>query len=141
MDPVDQIAPEGEVTWEVFPDQAQDVTADNAGRVKPSVSDSVTTETENTEESSERNLPLIHHALELAEMVSEPDLHKNDATTKAVEMIQRADNEIDVGDQLLTSGSNSSSIADSVVELETVKKDMKMMETALQGAARQAQIL
>ncbi|KAL3528747.1 hypothetical protein ACH5RR_008069 [Cinchona calisaya] len=135
----DHKIPEGEVARESFPDQALVVTADNSGRLKPSVSDSVTNETENTEESSERNLPVIHHAQNLAQMVSEPDSHENDATSKAVETIRRADNEIDVRERSLSSGSNSSSIADSVAELEKVKKDMKMMESALQGAARQAQ--
>ncbi|PHU00121.1 Golgin candidate 5 [Capsicum chinense] len=36
-------------------------------------------------------------------------------------------------------GSNSSDVTYSLVELEKLKKEMKMMETALQGVARQAQ--
>jgi hypothetical protein len=37
--------------------------------------------------------------------------------------------------------SNISDSIDSTLELEKVKTEMKMMETALQGAARQAQVL
>lgn len=124
---------EGEVAGEVFPFQAQDVITENSGSVEPAVSDSVTTYvTENAKESSERNFPVVHHTQELADMVSEPK------STKAVEMTEKADDEIDAKEQHLSSSSNSSSIADSS-ELEKVKKEMKMMETALQGAARQAQ--
>lgn len=129
----DQRTVEGEVTGEVFPFQAPDVITDNSGNVEPSVSDSVTTNaTENAEESFERNFPVVHHTQELADMVSEPK------STKAVEMTQKVDDEIDVKEQRFSSVNNSSSIADSA-ELEKVKKEMKMMETALQGAARQAQ--
>ncbi|CDO98019.1 unnamed protein product [Coffea canephora] len=129
----DQRTLEGEVAGEVFPFQAQDVITENSGSVELAVSDSVTTYvTENAEVSSERNFPVVHHTQELADMVSEPK------STEAVEMTQKADDEIDAKEQRLSSSGNSSSIADST-ELEKVKKEMKMMETALQGAARQSQ--
>ncbi|KAF3655275.1 hypothetical protein FXO38_00334 [Capsicum annuum] len=44
-----------------------------------------------------------------------------------------------LGDQHIDEGSNSSDVTYSLVELEKLKKEMKMMETALQGVARQAQ--
>ncbi|KAJ6389495.1 hypothetical protein OIU77_027759 [Salix suchowensis] len=49
------------------------------------------------------------------------------------------DGEIDIKDQHLSLRSNISDSIDSTAELEKVKTEMKMMETALQGAARQAQ--
>lgn len=49
------------------------------------------------------------------------------------------DGEIDIKDQHLSLRSNISDSIDSTLELEKVKTEMKMMETALQGAARQAQ--
>jgi len=51
------------------------------------------------------------------------------------------DGEIDIKDQHLSLRSNISDSIDSTLELEKVKTEMKMMETALQGAARQAQVL
>ncbi|KAG6780456.1 hypothetical protein POTOM_013316 [Populus tomentosa] len=49
------------------------------------------------------------------------------------------DGEIDIKDQHLSLRSNILDSIDSTLELEKVKTEMKMMETALQGAARQAQ--
>ncbi|KAG6782173.1 hypothetical protein POTOM_011565 [Populus tomentosa] len=49
------------------------------------------------------------------------------------------DGEINIKDQHLSLRSNISDSIDSTLELEKVKTEMKMMETALQGAARQAQ--
>ncbi|KAL3511775.1 hypothetical protein ACH5RR_024492 [Cinchona calisaya] len=137
----DQKTLEGEVAKESFPFQPQDVTTDSlAGRGKPSVLDSVTIdETENAEESSKSDLPTFHHAQELAKAVSAADSHENDVITRAVEMTQETDYEIDMKEQSLSLGSNSTNVTDSVAEMEKLKKDMKMMETALQGAARQAQ--
>ena len=44
-------------------------------------------------------------------------------------------------EQHLSSGLNISDSIDSMLELEKLKTEIKMMETALQGAARQAQVL
>lgn len=49
-------------------------------------------------------------------------------------------NEIDVKEQHQKAASDVSDYPDTVHELERVKMEMKMMETALQGAARQAQV-
>ncbi|XP_030525334.1 golgin candidate 5 [Rhodamnia argentea] len=61
----------------------------------------------------------------------------------SVEVIRQLSNahapETDVQEQRLSSVSNVSGTIDAAEELETVKREMKMMETALQGAARQAQ--
>jgi hypothetical protein len=83
--------------------------------------------------SSPSALPL-DEALEMASM---PVPHENNANVKAVEVEQKTrDSEIDTKEQPSTSISVSIAPAH---EMEKLKKEMKMMETALQGAARQAQ--
>ncbi|KAL8056153.1 hypothetical protein ABFX02_04G100900 [Erythranthe guttata] len=62
-----------------------------------------------------------------------------DTIDKSIELKQHSDRDANVKEKRSSSGSNSSDIADSVAELEKVKKEMKMMENALHGAARQAQ--
>ncbi|PSS07425.1 Golgin candidate like [Actinidia chinensis var. chinensis] len=72
--------------------------------------------------------------------VSESVPRENDNIVGAVELNQQAfDYKPEIKDQRVSLGSSSSDIADSVVELEKLRREMKMMETALQGAARQAQ--
>lgn len=77
---------------------------------------------------------------ESSDVLPELGLHENEATQREIE-----------GDHLANAvatekkGQHLSSVAsisdsDSLLELEKVKKEMKMMETALQGAARQAQV-
>ncbi|KAL8522404.1 hypothetical protein ACS0TY_012517 [Phlomoides rotata] len=63
----------------------------------------------------------------------------NDTVADSVELKQPLDKDAYVKERHLSTGSNSSDIAASVAELEKVKKEMKMMEAALNGAARQAQ--
>ncbi|KAF7814254.1 golgin candidate 5 [Senna tora] len=66
-------------------------------------------------------------------------LHGNEATTNENEGSHLPnDVETDMKEQRLSSVTNMSD-SDSMLELERVKREMKMMETALQGAARQAQ--
>ncbi|XP_045805181.1 golgin candidate 5 isoform X2 [Trifolium pratense] len=70
-----------------------------------------------------------------------PDLlsHDNETTVKETERNHLANNiETDIKEQHLNSIKNMPD-SDSILELEKVKKEMKMMEAALQGAARQAQ--
>ncbi|KAJ7951756.1 golgin candidate 5 [Quillaja saponaria] len=76
-----------------------------------------------------------------SEVVSKLVSLENDLFTKANERNQVAgDVDTDNREQRLSSGTNmSDASSDSVLELEKVKMEMKMMETALQGAARQAQ--
>ncbi|KAL7152463.1 hypothetical protein ABFS83_04G098800 [Erythranthe nasuta] len=62
-----------------------------------------------------------------------------DTIDKSTELKQHSDRDANVKEKRSSSGSNSSDIADSMAELEKVKKEMKMMENALHGAARQAQ--
>ncbi|GAV64459.1 TMF_TATA_bd domain-containing protein/TMF_DNA_bd domain-containing protein [Cephalotus follicularis] len=73
-------------------------------------------------------------------MVSESLSHENDGNDKTVAAEQQGnDTESDTKQQRPGTDSNMSDSAVSVLELEKVKMEMKMMETALQGAARQAQ--
>ena len=75
-------------------------------------------------------------------VVSESVPRESDTIVGAVDLNQQAiDYEPEIKYQCVSSGSSSSNIANSVVELEKLKREMKMMETALQGAARQAQVL
>ncbi|GFZ04171.1 golgin Putative 5 [Actinidia rufa] len=112
-------------------------------------------ETESHEGHITDNLPATIHPEEAAATLSESVPHdsdtivgavsesvprENDNIVGAVELNQQAfDYKPEIKDQRVSSGSSSSDIADSVVELEKLRREMKMMETALQGAARQAQ--
>lgn len=64
---------------------------------------------------------------------SDPSANRVEANLKA------SDIETDTSDQRLSSATNVSDSVDYAVEIEKVKKEMKLMETALQGAARQSQ--
>ncbi|XP_057732693.1 golgin candidate 5-like isoform X2 [Arachis stenosperma] len=76
---------------------------------------------------------------ESSEVVSESSLHENEATHEAKEVYHKVnDVKTDTREQHLQSVTNIS-VSDSMLEVERLKRDMKMMEAALQGAARQAQ--
>jgi hypothetical protein len=79
---------------------------------------------------------------EASEIVSGSVSQADDVHNQTVGGDKRVnDGEIDIKDQHLSLRSNISDSIDSTLELEKVKTEMKMMETALQGAARQAQVL
>jgi hypothetical protein len=100
-----------------------------------------TEETDSTDESSNYPLPTALPSDEASAMVSDLVSPENHAIDKAVEVDQQVnDNETDIKEQQLSPGLNVSDSSDSMLELEKVKREMKMMETALQGAARQAQV-
>ncbi|XP_062154659.1 golgin candidate 5 isoform X2 [Alnus glutinosa] len=111
------------------------------GGTKPSGLHSASTEeTDSTDESSNYPLPTALPSDEASAMVSDLVSPENHAIDKAVEVDQQVnDNETDIKEQQLSPGLNVSDSSDSMLELEKVKREMKMMETALQGAARQAQ--
>lgn len=99
-----------------------------------------TEETASTGESSNDQSPHVLPSDEASARVSESVSPESREIVKAVEVDQQAnDNVTNVKEQELSSGTNVSDSLDTVLELEKVKKEMKMMETALQGAARQAQ--
>ncbi|KAL0342007.1 UNVERIFIED_CONTAM: Golgin candidate 5 [Sesamum calycinum] len=74
---------------------------------------------------------------EASEAASDLVAHQ-DSTIAEFQLKQHPDDDIDAKESL-SATRNSSDVTDSVAELERVKKEMKMLETALQGAARQAQ--
>ncbi|XAR67703.1 hypothetical protein NMG60_11002578 [Bertholletia excelsa] len=106
----------------------------------PAPVSSTSREPENSEELSTDNLSPVQSSDEVSESVSELVSSENDTIAKTVDSNQQANTyELDLREQHESTGSNASDVADSVVELERLKKEMKMMETAIQGAARQAQ--
>lgn len=83
------------------------------------------------------NAPLLDEA---STRISNSDSHESNITIKSNEMEQHPkDSEKETKEQGLSSEANIPIHLDSMHELEKVKGEMKMMETALQGAARQAQ--
>ncbi|GMH17678.1 hypothetical protein Nepgr_019519 [Nepenthes gracilis] len=97
-------------------------------------------ESESLGESSIDQLPTGLPKDEVLEMVSEPGSQENDSMTRTAK-VNMPDNcdDIDAREHRLSLASNVSDTVDAVIELEKVNKEMKMMEVALQGAARQAQ--
>ncbi|CAN4098344.1 unnamed protein product [Withania somnifera] len=131
--------PKKEVTEESPPVESQDASSDRTDSGRPSISDSVTAfEGGNFEKHSSRSYLGDQHTDEGLKRVSDSVIPEHESVSRPVEATQRG-HEVDVKEQRLSSGSNSSDVTYSVVELEKLKKEMKMMETALQGAARQAQ--
>ncbi|CAI9779974.1 unnamed protein product [Fraxinus pennsylvanica] len=113
------------------------LTDDQAEKGEPAGSDSpISDEVRIPKDYSESSLPAMQHE----DAKPSVEVHENDAVSKSVEVEQQITIENDVKEQqCLSSGSNSSDVEESAAELEKLKKDMKMMEIALQGAARQAQ--
>uniref|UniRef100_A0A6M2EXF7 TATA element modulatory factor 1 TATA binding domain-containing protein n=1 Tax=Populus davidiana TaxID=266767 RepID=A0A6M2EXF7_9ROSI len=105
---------------------------------------------------SSSSQPII--SAEVSDMACELSLSTASPSGEASEMVSGSVSKVDDGndqtvggddvvnygkvgskEQHLSSGLNISDSIDSMLELEKVKTEMKMMETALQGAARQAQ--
>lgn len=129
-----------EVTEESPPVESRDASSDRADSGRPSVSDSVTAiEGESFEEHSNRSFLGDQYTDEGLKRVSDMVISETELVSRPVEAIQQGNDHETGLKERLSSGSNSSDVAASVVELEKLKKEMKMMETALQGAARQAQ--
>ncbi|KDP37253.1 hypothetical protein JCGZ_06309 [Jatropha curcas] len=93
--------------------------------------------TEEVQKDRRVSFPTALHVDEASEMAASSD---NDANVKIVSEDKQANSgEMEIKEQRLSSASNVSDSIDSMIELEKVKMEMKMMEAALQGAARQAQ--
>lgn len=73
---------------------------------------------------------------------SDSVLHDTGASPSSVDVsVKTMDLEPENVKPLFTSSNNTLSTVDPFLELEKVKQEMKMMEAALQGAARQAQVI
>ncbi|XP_073159474.1 golgin candidate 5 [Henckelia pumila] len=121
---------------QVFSSPALDMSPEGLiERRESSASDSPVKTSDAGDDSAENSTILQHTDAEASESAFETIANP---IAKPTELKQNSVNDTDVQERLST-GSNSSDVTNSVAELEKVKKEMKMMETALQGAARQAQ--
>ncbi|KAF2323429.1 hypothetical protein GH714_035411 [Hevea brasiliensis] len=133
---VEEVSP---VLAEISNDVQSEASSDTQAGVAIDPSGSLVS-AEETKMTCEVSFPTAVLSDESPDMVPERVSDENDVNIKTVgEVRQVIDGEIDTKEQRLSSASNVSDSLDSVVELEKVKMEMKMMETALQGAARQAQ--
>ncbi|KAL0441518.1 UNVERIFIED_CONTAM: Golgin candidate 5 [Sesamum radiatum] len=123
---------------EAFQAQAADPSSDGQDEsIESSVPDS-SHKTGDAEDKSRENLLTLHTKdTEASEAASDLVAHQ-DSTIAEFQLKQHPDDDSDAKESL-SATRNSSDVTDSVAELERVKKEMKMLETALQGAARQAQ--
>ncbi|XP_031277721.1 golgin candidate 5 [Pistacia vera] len=127
-----------EIVEKSLPVEAEASSAVQAEGTKPS--DSHSASVEETDSACGLSLPSSPPSDEAPEMVSASNSPQKGAEFKAVEVDQQANvNEIDTREQQLSSEVNVPVSEESVLELGKLKMEMKMMETALQGAARQAQ--
>ncbi|KAK4479604.1 hypothetical protein RD792_015127 [Penstemon davidsonii] len=137
---IDEQKAQEEDIKEVFPAQAHSASTEIVPESKESsASDSPQKTGDNKDNSRDHMHVIQHNDVEASEAVVDLVLPQNDTNAKSVELEQHSNEDVNVKEQHLSSGSNPFNIADSAAELEKLKKDMKMMETALQGAARQAQ--
>lgn len=105
------------------------------------VGSSVTEESDSAEKSSISDLSSAPPSNEVSETVPEFVSNENNTIIKAVGVDEPVDvKQNDSREQHSISGSNASDSTESAFELERLKMEMKMMESALQGAARQAQV-
>lgn len=119
--------------------QAQDTSPKGPESQESSASD-IPDDTKEAEDSSTDKLPgLQYNDVEASKAASDLVTPLNDTVANSVDLKQ--DKDAYVEEQHLSIGSRSSDTADSVAELKKVQKEMKMMEAALNGAARQAQVL
>lgn len=119
--------------------QAKDASPEGPESQESSASD-IPDDTKEAEDSSTDKSPgLQYNDVEASKVASDLGTPLNDTVADSVELKQ--DKDVHVEEQHLIIGSRSSDTADSVAELMKVQKEMKMMEAALNGAARQAQVL
>ncbi|KAL3824369.1 hypothetical protein ACJIZ3_020398 [Penstemon smallii] len=137
---IDEQKAQEEDIKEVFPAQAHDASTEVVPEIRESsASDSPQKTGDDKDNSRDHMLVIQQNDVEALEAVADLVLPQKDTNAKSVELEQHSNEDINVKERRLSSGSNQFNIADSAAELEKLKKDMKMMETALQGAARQAQ--
>ncbi|KAI3455446.1 hypothetical protein Pfo_012109 [Paulownia fortunei] len=125
---------------EVFPAQAPDASSDGPDESGESSAPDYPHKTGHAKDNSRDSLPILQNSdVEASEAASDLVIHQDDTIAEPIEIKQHSGDNNNVKEERLSTMRNSSDIADSVAELEKVKKEMKMMETALLGAARQAQ--
>ncbi|XP_052181341.1 golgin candidate 5 isoform X1 [Diospyros lotus] len=133
---------EGGTIENLSPVGAEDVGSGSQPGMGVDLPGSVSATSEETESPDGRltnNYPAVQHGEGATQMGSEPVSHEHDTVDKAVDISQQTNDFEPDTKESVSSGSTMSDITESVVEVEKLKREMKMMETALQGAARQAQ--
>lgn len=142
----------GDIVEMVSSIEPEELTDSLPGNVtEPSAIHSVTTEvTDSTGGSSTNQLPSVYTSNEASDVSSESVFKQRGTIIEEPEIGHRVDdNEANYNEQRLSSGeksdssvagANVSDASNAFLELEKMKKEMKMMEAALQGAARQAQV-
>ncbi|KAK6153648.1 hypothetical protein DH2020_013287 [Rehmannia glutinosa] len=137
---LDEQSAEKEDGKEVLPAQALDASPEGPAESRESSDSEIPEKTGDAEDNSTDRLPALqYNDVEASKAALNLVTPLNDTVSKPIELTQHSDKDANVKELRLNTGSNMSDVADSVAELEKIKKEMKMMETALQGAARQAQ--
>lgn len=125
---------------DVLPAQPQDDTPHVPPESREIDVSDVPVSTTEAVDSSPENLPgLQYNEVEASKAASDLVTPLIDAGADSVDIKQHP-KDTNVKEQS-SSASRSSDVADSAAELDKVKKEMNMMEAALHGAARQAQVL
>ncbi|KAG6415769.1 hypothetical protein SASPL_123186 [Salvia splendens] len=120
-----------------LPDQTQDASLQGPNESREShVSDVPVSTTEAEDSCADNRSSLEYNKVEASKAASDLVTPLTDAVSDSVDQKQHLGKYVK---ERMSSASNSSNIADSVAEHEKVMKEMKMMEAALHGAARQAQ--
>ncbi|CAA0822370.1 Golgin candidate 5 [Striga hermonthica] len=131
---------EKEGSKDVVPAQALDASHAVLGESKELSESESLEKTREAEDSSTNNLPvLLYNDAEASKEALDMVTPLNDAVSKTIELTRHPDKDPSAKERSLGTGSNVPDSADTMAELQKLKKEMKMMETALQGAARQAQ--
>lgn len=126
---------------DVLPAQIQEASPQGPAESREAHVSDVPVSTVEVEDSSTDNLPgLQYNEVEVSKAASDLVTPLSDAVSASVELKQHLEKDTSVKERT-SSANNSSNNADSVAEHEKVMKEMKMMEAALHGAARQAQVL
>ncbi|CAA0834622.1 Golgin candidate 5 [Striga hermonthica] len=125
---------------DVFPAQDLDALPEATEENKEMSESEVPGEIRDAENNSQDRLPVLQYK-DVEASVEALDMVRtlNDTVSKPIELTHHPDKNPHAKEHRLSTGSNMPDSADTMSELEKLKKEMKMMETALQGAARQAQ--
>ncbi|GER45002.1 golgin candidate 5 [Striga asiatica] len=125
---------------DVFPAQDLDAPPEATEENKEMPESEVPGETRDAEDNYQDRLPVLQYKdVEASKEALDMVRTLNDTVSKPIELTQNPDKNPHAKEHRLSTGSNMPDSADTMSEVEKLKKEMKMMETALQGAARQAQ--
>lgn len=132
-----------ETVDEISPVQADDAPIDSqtvSVLEAPGSTSPTSDKTGGAEENSGSPVSVELSSSEVSEVVPEMLSHGSDAVSGSLEVSRHGSDQDSNLKEYPSLESNMSNSPDYMIELEKVKKEMKMMETALQGAARQAQV-